>query len=412
LKASVVSRSATLTWQASAAENVEGYWIEWYHKKVRVGVLWVPGGGTTSADITGLLPKAAYSFRVYTVTSDGKISAKHAGKTVKTKALPSAKKARAIPDANGSRVLISWQPPRETSIPDDMILVGYNIYDATGYCHGSAGPEDVMCNISGLFPSTRYRFRIVAVYKAKDGAEVVIESKSAAKASVKMKKPTLDAPKGIASRASAGDIGLTSLTLHWKVQPNATGFRVDYKVGKTTVRVNTGIGGNGTWVRDDKGNIIGVAVTGLSPGVRYKFSIRATKSSGSVVSKALTMSVRTTKFPGTKMPMISSKPTASSVTITWPQPTLPAHVPGAIGYELYYTTTPGLKPGQDGWTLIPASEDEGEGGNEGVTARYVGTLAAITGLGSGQTYYIYVRSIWSRDANVFSNSGVLQFKTL
>jgi len=83
---------------------------------------------------------------------------------------------------------------------------------------------------------------------------------------------------------------------------------------------------------------------------------------------------------------------------------------GTVTYELYYTETKGLKPGGAGWTkILLASEDEGEG----MLATFTNTTTAtLTGLTSGRTYYVCICTLWSEDDTVFSNSGVLTFKTL
>jgi len=408
-KTAVGAQLVVLTWNASA--GADGYWVEWYVKKTLVGSGWVSNsaaaGTAISTTIRGLTPGVSYSFRVYTTTVDGTRSAKYASKSAKTRAIPSPQKAKATAGSNGSQITVAWQSPKASTVPPDMEIVSYRVYSSTGTVlatiTATPGTTSYSNSRTGLFPRTSYTFYVVAVYRPKAGGANV-ESNKPVKVRTTTKKATLATPK--AAKAVVGDIGLTNLTLRWNFLSGATGFTVTCKQGKNTITVSTGTGGNATWVRDASNNIVGITITGLSAGLKYDFTVRATNSSRNTVSMAMKRSLKTTKFPATKTPTISSSPTASGVMLQLIQPALPPGVTGGVRYELYYTTTKGLKPGADGWTKMSAGDEEG------VSVQFVGTNAVVAGLESGQTYYVYVRSIWTLNAAVYTNSGVLSFKTL
>ncbi|MCL2647465.1 MAG: leucine-rich repeat domain-containing protein [Phycisphaerales bacterium] len=293
-----------------------------------------------------------------------------------------------------SAIVISWKAPKATSVPSGYEVVGYNIYDSVGNLISTAAADDTSFRVADLpTPNTAYTFKIVAVCQPIGGGEAVESSKAVV---VKGKTTAFLAPKLV--KAVAGDVSYTSITIRWQANADADGFNVNCLLNKTVVPLDFGDGGNASYLYDN-GKIVGVTITGLSAGAKYSFTVSGKNSVLDVESAMLKVSVATLKFPVTKAPtLVKGQVMADSAALTWKETVLPKGVEGSVGYERYYTETKGLKPGQSGWTLLPGTVFTG------------GTSATITGLEPGRIYYVYVRSIWSEDANAFSDSGVLQVK--
>ena len=235
-------------------------------------------------------------------------------------------------------------------------------------------------------PKTAYSYKIVALFGTLQSAKPV---------TVKATTTAFTAPK--LTKAIAGDIGLTSVTLCWQVHPDATSFDVKVLQNKNSVPLTFGAGGNAAWVENTSGKIVGVTITRLDPGKKYDFEVRGLSSVVSTPSAVAKTAVTTLKFPAAPTPaVVRNSITSNSVQLSWKATALPMGIPGTVYYEIYYTETKGLKPGAAGWTRISTP-------GSAITA-------PITGLGAGKTYYFYLRSIWSIEENVFSNSGVLTVK--
>ena len=405
-KSSLGAQSLTLQWKAVA--GADGYWIEWYVKKALVGSLWVSGGNVTSAALAGLEPGTSYTFRVYTTTANDTVSAKYAKVSAKTRTIPKLKSVKAKANG-GSAIIISWKTPKASTIARDMRIIGYNIYDKDGNLVATAGPDTTSYRITSLTPKTTYRYTVVAVCEPKLGGAVA-ESYKVAKVKARTKKPSIAAPKLGKVMIDQGDVGLTSLTVRWTLPATANAFIITCSQKKTDIPLDFGRGGNARFLYDDNDQVIGATIMGLSPGVKYTIAIRSMNSVEGTVSKATKKSLVTAKFPATKTPR-KVQITSTQAVITWAQSELPRGVSGTVSYEVYYTEQKGLKPGAEtGWTLIPPTPDEGEA--PGVTVKLLGNVASIAGLPSGRTCYVYIRTLWSEDTRVFSNSKAIPLKTV
>jgi len=305
-----------------------------------------------------------------------------------------------------SEIVLTWKAPATKKVATDLNVIRYDIYDAKGTLIGSVDAGDVGAggvfaftvnnSVAGvnLQPKTSYSFRVVTVCQLKAGGPEIVSSKAVTK---KVKTKAFVAPK--AAKTITGDVGLTSITFRWQPHNNANGgYEIKWYIKNMLVDSETVAAGTTSFKIPD-----------LRPGVKYTITVQALNTTvPGVPSATLKKSVVTLKFPATKTPtLMKSQLTSSSAALTWKATSLPKGVVGAVKYELYYTETKGLKPGIAGWTAIPLNE------GEGVVATFTAaTTATLTGLASGQTYYVYVRTIWGEDDTVFSNSGVLTFKTL
>jgi len=291
------AQSVTLTWAASADAMVNGYVVEWYIKGLRIGKITL-NGNVTTATITDLTPGTLYYFRVYTTTSDGRISSKWVERTVTTKALPAPASVKAKADGIGA-ILLTWAAPKAANVPVDMNLTGYKIYDLSGNLIGSVGANATSFRVDQLVggvtlkPTTAYSFRIVAVYEPKAGGTSVETTKPV---TAKATTAKFVAPKLAAKSATlASDLTSTSITLRWLANSDADGFFVTCLQKTTPVVLNFEIGGNASYLTDGLGKIVGITITGLNPGVKYDFSIQATNSTLNAASAILKKSVTTLK---------------------------------------------------------------------------------------------------------------------
>jgi len=289
------AQSTTLTWVASTAANADGYVVAWYIKGVRVGSMEVSGRDTTSATVDGLTAGTKYWFRVYTTTSDGKISTKWVEKPVTTKAIPSPRSVKAKADGIGA-ITLSWAAPKAAAMPVDMNITGYKIYDLNNNLIGSVGAGATSFRVESLFgggtlkPNTTYSFRVVAMFEPKAGGASV---ESAKPVKVKGKTAKFIAPKLAAkSLTLASDITSTSITVRWQAHAGAEDFLVTCSLKKVSIDISD----NMSFITDSQDNIVGVTITGLQPGVKYDFTIQATNATLNAASAILKKSVTTLKF--------------------------------------------------------------------------------------------------------------------
>ena len=292
------AQSVTLTWAVSTDAAANGYIVEWYIKGLRVGKVVLTGRNVTSATIDGLVPGTAYSFQVYTTTSDERISSKPAAKAVTTKALPAPASVKAKADGIAA-VTLTWAAPKQATVPSDMKITGYKIYDLSGNLIGSVAANattfrvDTLTSGATLKPTTAYSFRVVAVYEPKAGG---VSVETAKPVTVKATTAKFLAPKLAAKSATlASDLTSTSITLRWLANSDADGFFVTCLQKTTPITLNFGTGGNATYLTDGLGKIVGVTITGLNPGMKYDFSIQATNSTLNATSAILKKSVTTLK---------------------------------------------------------------------------------------------------------------------
>ena len=413
--------SVTLRWTAhpdATDFNVECWQIDGKNKTA-ITLNFNPGGNAAyiknaqgqiiGVKITGLDPGTKYDFAVQGTNPTLSITESAiVKKSVTTLTVPAPLSVKAVADGMNS-ILLSWTAPK--TLPGDLDIVGYRIetFDSTGklVSTDTANRAETSFRVEELDTNASYSFNVTLVCQPKSGGDGS-QKESAKPVTAKAKTAaTLLALK--LDTARTGDISFASVILRWQAHPDIDEFTVTCSMSDkatTLIELNFGAGGNAEYLYNGKDEIIGVKITGLDPGMKYNFIISG-QNNALNNEVQLKPSVTTLKFPATPTPTAPKEQlTSSSADLTWKAPTLPKGIVGTITYEIYYTETKGLKPGQDGWTLIPIIL------GDGITAAFTGnTSATITNLDSGKTCYIYVRSLWLDDPTAFSDSSVLQIKT-
>jgi len=384
-----------------------GYRVVWLVGSTVRGETTVPDG-EMSAMIDGLSANTAYTFRVYTLKG-GQESATYASASATTKKAPVVQEpttttkavvGSAKAKASGiSSIVLTWKAPAAKAVASDLDVVRYDVYDVASEAFlGSVAAGEAVKGVftftaSGLQPNQSYSFRVVVVCEPKAGGVDIVSSKDV---TVKAKTAKFVAPK--AGKAVKGDVGLTSATVRWQEHAFADGGYVitwfDAKDKKMT---------NPLGSEEVEPGETSFVIDGLSAGAKYTYTVAAVNNAVGAASPSavLKKSVTALKFTATKKPAsVRSALTSESATLTWKATALPKTVTaGEVSYEVLYTTQKGLKPNatDDGWTKldVPAGE----------------LTITLDGLDAGKTYYVFVRSIWSEDASVFSNSGVMTLKT-
>jgi len=429
--------ASTITVGWNTVTNASGYIIQYatddgFTQNVKTQT--VPGGTSRTADITGLASGTQYYVRVmatgtgnysnslYSSPANATTTGAHTepGEDPSVEAPPTSVAVKAIvtavkAKADGySAIVLTWKAPKVSTktAPAGMTLVGYNIYGAgknataTPIAFVAAG-DAMSYRVTGLSPKTAYSYRIVAVYQQGDGGEETrVESSRSVMVKTKTKK--FAAPKAV--KAARGDIGLTSITLQWKPVAGADDVRVECSLKKAPVELDfTPETGNAVFLYNGDGQIVGVTITGLKPGTKYRFAVYGINTALEVESSAMKKSVKTQKFPASKKPsLVKSKSSLRlpTVDLTWKTTPLPKGMTsGTMTYEIFVSETK-LKSGAAGWTQVPPA---GEGG--GISVTFTATGATLTGLTAGKTYYFYIRSFLVEDPAAFSNSAVLKIKT-
>jgi subtilase family serine protease len=244
--------------------------------------------------------------------------------------------------ANGQTATLTWTA--------DTAAVSYNLYQGTA--PGSVSPTPVQANVvgtsarvSGLKSGQEYVFAIAAV---------------AASGAISPRSSPVDvttvpaAPTGLTVAVPAATVG--ALNLAWTASSGATSYSVfegTASGGEGATAVKTGLTGTSA------------ALTGLSPGKHYFFTVAAVDAGGSSNASA--------EASGTT---IASPPTAlaasagnGSVSLSW---TASA---GAASYDVYEGTT--------------ASGEGAQPIQSGISASSV----SIGGLNNGKKYYFTVAAV-------------------
>jgi len=233
-----VSTSATgttLTW--TAATGASTYNV--YENGTRLAA----GVTGTSYVVTGLSPGTPYTFTVTAVGPGGESGSSGAA-TVSLASVPAVPSGLVASATTSSGTTLTWNAETGT--------VTYNVYEdggSTPIAHGLSGPS---YTVTGLKSGTQYSFTVAASNTSgASGQSAAVDVLLAP-----------SAPTGL----QAGDTTATSTTLTWGAVTGAQTYEV-YEDG-ASVPVATGLTGT-TY-----------ALTGLSPGTSYTFTVRAVDATG------------------------------------------------------------------------------------------------------------------------------------
>lgn len=326
-------------------------------------------GSGSSVTVTGLSAATVYHFRVYELNGSG----------VSTNYL--------VPVASGnpsSRTTLSIEPTSQpnglgftlqttSSLTVNFIAAsgsptGYLVIrkpvsassgvpvDGTTYVAGndldgtivSVGPA-VSINETGLAAGTVYNY---SVYAFNDSGAAINYLQSTPLSGATITLP--DAPVAIA----ADNVGQNGFTAKWNAVTGASQYRLDVSTD------------NFSTLLTDYSNtvVLGIiqVVSGLSPGVPYKYRVRAENASGVSVSSN---EIEQITVPATPTGLVVSNPTQTTFSLSWD-----ASV-GAVDYLLDVST--------DNFVTLVSGYD----------GKVITTLPeVVTGLTVGDTYQVRVRA--------------------
>jgi hypothetical protein len=300
-----------------------------------------------------------------------------------TSVAPAAQAASAtVPDAPASltaipgntTVLLAWAAPANGGSP----ITGYNLYEGTTPGGESATPVNdgtlasgTTLTVNGLTNAQTYYFTAKAVNGI--GSSVASTEAWAIPAATMPASPT-------AVVATAGN---ASATVNWTAPSSVGGSAISrYTVTAADSTTPAKGGQTCTW----SSGPLSCALSGLSNGDSYTFSVTATNSLGtSVASNASSAVVPAVTVPSAPTALIAT-PGNTNVVLSW---TAPANGGSTItGYNVYKGTTSGgenYAVAVNGTTLVS------------------GTTVTVSSLSNSQSYYFTVKAVNATGASSASS---------
>jgi predicted RNA-binding protein with TRAM domain len=262
-------------------------------------------------------------------------------------------------------VLLSWTAPSNNG---GSTVTGYNVYQGT-----SAGGEDYSTAVNGgtlittttytvtaLTNATTYYFTVKAVNAV--GPSVASSEVWAIPAAA-----VPGAPTGVTATPANASAMVT-----WAAPSSSGGSAISsYKVTGTDLTTPAKGGQTCTWAE----GALSCAVTGLTNGDAYSFTVTATNSLGTgAASSASSSVIPAVTVPGAPTNLVAT-PASTTVVLSW---TAPANGGSAItGYNIYEGTSSG------GESTTPVN------GSTLITT----TTYTVTALTNATTYYFTVKAV-------------------
>lgn len=312
----------------------------------------------TSQSVTGLNPGTSYYYRVRASNTSG--SSANSG-PISVLTLPSAPVANEALSVGSTTFTANWNPVSSATgyFIDVSTVVGFSSFVA-GYNNTSVSGTSTTVTVPTAGITYYYRVRSVNATGASANSNAITTL-------LKPATPTANAATAITA---------TGFTANWDVASGATSYSLEVSSDNFVSNV-TGY---------DNLSVTGTAasVTDLSPGVTYKFRLRALNGAGvSATSNSVTV------ITAPAAPVATSATTFSTAgfTATWTAAT------GATTYQLDVTAN-------DFTTMVTGFN------NLSVS----GTSKAITGLTAGTTYQYRLRSV--NGSGTSGNSNTVSTVTL
>ncbi|UUY04528.1 fibronectin type III domain-containing protein [Svornostia abyssi] len=258
---------------------------------------------TTSTTITGLTKATAYKFKVRAIDAPGLQTGPFGNEiTISTQGdNPPSKPANLAGTPTRTSVALTW-----TASTDDKGVAGYDVYKDGVKVDTVTGTSKT---ITGLSPSTAYKFKVQAKDTIGQTSDFSDEITSTTLADTPPSKPA----------GLAGTPTKTSVALSWTASTDDVGV-AGYDVFQNGVKIDTVTGTSKT-------------VTGLALNTEYKFKVQAKDTIGqtSVFSDEITTKTLS-DTPPTTPTGLAGTPTASTVALTWAASTDDVSV---AGYDVY-----------------------------------------------------------------------------
>jgi fibro-slime domain-containing protein/RHS repeat-associated protein len=283
--------TALVTWTAPAADG--GRPITGYTIVAAPGDLTsaVPAGGTSRL-ITGLANGTSYTFRVEAVNEAGAGAPSTASAAVTPATVPDKPTAvQAV--AGGGQATVSWTPP---GTDGGSPITGYNVVSHPGLQQVSVAAGVTTATVGGLTNGTEYVFIVRAANALGNGPE----SQPSAPVT-----PAVVA--GAPTNVLATIAGVATASVSWSAPVSnggapITGYTVTSSPGGLTVSA--------------AGSAVSAAVSGLTLGTTYTFTVTATNRVGTGPASAPSNAVTAATTPGAPTAVTAVDGNASA-TVTW-----------------------------------------------------------------------------------------------
>ncbi len=281
---------ATISWTAPV--NNGGATITGYTVTAAPGGLTCTTTGATTCAISGLTNGQSYTFTVTAANSQGNSVASSASSATRVSGTPGAPTAVSATPAPASAT-VSWTAPSGNG----AAITGYTVTASPGgeTCLWTSGPAH--CTVTGLTNGTPYTFTVTATNANATGAP------SAASSAV----TPLDvpgAPTGVSASAWTTPGGLA--TISWTAPVITGGTAI---TGYTVTASPGGLTCTTTGATT-------CAITGLTNGQSYTFTVTAANSQGNSVASSASSSTLVLELPHT--PAIATPADQTDTNVTEP----------------------------------------------------------------------------------------------
>ena len=298
---------------------------------------------TMSCTVTGLTNGTNYTFTVLATNKAGSGAVSSASGAVTPAGAPRAVSA-VVGVFGDSAVTVSWTIPTDNG---GSAITGYTVTASPGGFECST--SGTSCTVSGLTNGTAYTFSVVALNAVGSGSAMT--SAAVVPASI----------PGSPSAATT-QFGDSSMTVSWTA-PSSNGgseitlYTVTSSPGSFTCTTST----------------TSCTVTGLTNGIAYTFTVKATNKAGSSVPSALALGTRTpATVPGAPT-SLSGSSSGTQITVNWTAPKSDGGS-GVTGYRV--TASPSGKTCTSTSTSCVFT-------SMGAYSLYTFTVVAINKAGSG-----------------------------
>jgi RHS repeat-associated protein len=301
----------SLSWTANSESDLAGYKV---YLSVDNGATWstgtnVAGGSVTAYSVKGLTNGVPYRFAVTAVDTSGNESAKSNtvdAMPVKPQTQPDTTAPSAPTGLSGmagdSVVSLGWTANSESD------LAGYKVYVSTDngatWSTGTnvAGSSLTSHTVSGLTNGVSYRFAVTAV-DASGNESAKSNGVSATPQAPRAGTPPA-APSGLTGKA-----GNTLVTLNWLAnsEVDIAGYEIYYSADNGT-----------TWINGPKlGTVTEAAITGLSNGTAYSFTMTAFNKVGESSVRSVLITITPKGSNGSPDPVEVATPISTTALPTF-----------------------------------------------------------------------------------------------
>ena len=284
--------STDLSWSPTT-DNVAVTDYEVFQDDVTIGSIL----GTTSLNVTGLLPSTNYIFTVFAKDAAGNISLVSNTENVTT--LEDIEPPAAVADLISSNITSTTTDLTWTASPDNIGVTDFEIFQ-DGVSIGLTGGLTIF-NVTGLAPTTSFVFTVFALDAAGN-----ISSVSNLSNVTTLEVPDTEDPTAIGDLSSSNTT-ITTTDLSWSATSDNVGI-TDYEVFQDGVSIGLTSG------------LINFNVSGLAPSSSYDFTVFAKDAAGNSSAVSNTENVTTlddTDPPTSIVDLIASNTMTFTTDLTW-----------------------------------------------------------------------------------------------